>query len=76
MAGEMRAALSLLKASTETLRDREHNGQETLSAAVQRYPDASVTAGQLASVVGKAYSAVGHFAYKEASSEQEPAPRG
>ncbi|MCX4430238.1 hypothetical protein [Streptomyces mirabilis] len=37
---------------------------------------ASVTAGELAGVLGRAYSAVGHLAYKEAPSGQEPAVHG
>ncbi|MFD8221766.1 hypothetical protein ACFV2U_51080, partial [Streptomyces sp. NPDC059697] len=44
--------------------------------AIQRYTDASVTAEELAGVLGRAYSAVGHLAYKEAPSGQEPAVRG
>lgn len=76
VAGEMRTALTLLRASVEGFRDRELLRDETLGEAIQRYTGASVTAEQLAGALGKAYSAVGHLAYKEAPSEQEPAPRG
>ncbi|MET7784365.1 hypothetical protein ABZT28_53535 [Streptomyces sp. NPDC005388] len=76
VAGEMRTALTLLRTSLEGLRDRELLGDETLDEAIQRYTGASVTAEQLAGVLGRAYSAVGHLAYKEAPSGQEPAVRG
>jgi hypothetical protein len=76
VAGEMRAALTLLRTSVEGLRDRELLRDETLGEAIQRYTGASVTAEQLAGVLGRAYSAVGHLAYKEAPSGQESAVRG
>jgi hypothetical protein len=72
----MRAALTLFRTSVEGLRDRELLRDGTLDEAIQRYTGASVTAEQLAGALGKAYSAVGHLAYKQAPSEQEPAPRG
>jgi hypothetical protein len=72
----MRTALTLLRTSVEGLRDRELLRDETLDEAIQRYTDASVRAEELAGVLGSAYSAVGHLAYKEAPSEQELAPRG
>ncbi|PBD02431.1 hypothetical protein SAMN05446589_9012 [Streptomyces sp. OV198] len=72
----MRAALTLLGTSVEGLRDRELLRDETLGEAIQRYTDASVTVEELAGVLGRAYSAVGHLAYKEAASGQEPAVRG
>lgn len=75
VAGEMRTALTLLRTSTEGLRDKELLRDKTLDEAIQRYTGASVTAGELAGVLGRAYSAVGHLAYKEALSEQEPATR-
>ncbi|MGW2613110.1 hypothetical protein ACWC4A_54065, partial [Streptomyces mirabilis] len=75
VAGEMRTALTLLRTSAGSLRDEERPREETLDEAIQRYTDASVTAEQLAGVLGKAYSAVGHLAYKEALSEQESATR-
>ncbi|MCT9010563.1 hypothetical protein [Streptomyces rhizosphaerihabitans] len=65
-AGEMRTALALLEASGEVLQSDDE---------VQRYAESSLTAVQLAGVLGKAYSAVGHLAYKETSSEREPAPQ-
>ncbi|MFJ4894968.1 hypothetical protein ACIP5U_33990 [Streptomyces sp. NPDC088788] len=55
-AGEMRTALALLKASTQAGRTE---------ADVRRYAASSVTAVQLASVLGTAYSASGHMAYNE-----------
>ncbi|MEU0822795.1 hypothetical protein [Streptomyces mirabilis] len=76
VAGEMRTALTLLRTSTEGLRDEELLRDETLDEAIQRYTDASVTAGELAGVLGRAYSAVGHLAYRKAPSGQEPAVRG
>ncbi|MFD9286211.1 hypothetical protein ACFWD7_55440 [Streptomyces mirabilis] len=76
VAGEMRTALTLLRTSIEGLRDKELLRDETLDEAIQRYTDASVTAGELAGVLGRAYSAVGHLAYKEAPSGQEQAVRG
>ncbi|MFE4758675.1 hypothetical protein ACFRIB_52530 [Streptomyces mirabilis] len=76
VAGEMRAALTLLKASAGSLRDEERPREETLDEAIQWYTGASVTAGELAGVLGRAYSAVGHLAYREAASEQEPGVRG
>ncbi|MEU1500547.1 hypothetical protein [Streptomyces sp. NPDC005732] len=75
VAGEMRTALTLLKTSAESLRDKEPRRHETLEAAAQQYAGASVTAGQLASALNEAYSAVGHLAYKETQDEQEPTPR-
>ncbi|MGW3633451.1 hypothetical protein ACWD7F_25400 [Streptomyces sp. NPDC005122] len=75
VAGEMRTALTLLKTSAESLRDKEPRGHETLGAAAQQYADASVAAGQLASALNEAYSAIGHLAYKETQDGQEPAPR-
>ncbi|MDX3762968.1 hypothetical protein ACWDBO_47155 [Streptomyces mirabilis] len=75
VAGE-RTALTLLRTSVASLRDKELLRDETLDEAIQRYTDASVTAGELAGVVGRTYSAVGHLAYKEAPGEQEPAVRG
>ncbi|MFF3617516.1 hypothetical protein [Streptomyces sp. NPDC002580] len=65
-AGEMRTALALLKVSGEVL----HNDDE-----VQRYTESSLTAVQLAGVLGKAYSAVGHLAYNAAPGEQKSAAR-
>ncbi|MFF2129772.1 hypothetical protein ACFVW1_31190 [Streptomyces olivochromogenes] len=76
VAGEMRTALTLLRTSTEGLRDEELLRDETLDEAIRRYTDASVTAAELAGVLGRAYSAVGHLAYREAPSEEEPAVRG
>ncbi|MFF7887718.1 hypothetical protein ACH40F_40560 [Streptomyces sp. NPDC020794] len=76
MAGEMRAALTLLGTSVEGLRDRELLRDETLGEAIQRFTGASVAAEELAGVLGRAYSAVGHLAYREAPSGQEPAARG
>ncbi|MFD9655761.1 hypothetical protein [Streptomyces mirabilis] len=75
VAGEMRTALTLLRTSVASLRDKELLRDETLDEAIQRYTDASVTAEQLAGALGKAYSAVGHLAYKEAPGEQESATR-
>ncbi|WP_328674174.1 hypothetical protein [Streptomyces sp. NBC_00328] len=57
-AGEMRTALALLEVSGEVLQSDDE---------VQRYAESSLTAVQLAGVLGKAYSAVGH---------REPAPQG
>ncbi|MGW3160354.1 hypothetical protein [Streptomyces sp. NPDC001089] len=74
VAGEMRTALTLLKTSAESLRDKEPRRHETLGAAAQKYAAASVTAGQLASALNEAYSAIGHLAYKETQDNQEPAP--
>ncbi|MGW2787982.1 hypothetical protein ACWC3X_43625 [Streptomyces populi] len=65
-AGEIRTALALLEASWKM----HHNNDE-----VQRYAESSLTAVQFAGVLGQAYSAVGHLAYKEASSERKPAPQ-
>ncbi|MFE2569310.1 hypothetical protein [Streptomyces mirabilis] len=76
VAGEMRTALTLLRTSVAGLRDKELLRDETLDEAVQRYTGASVTAGELAGVLGRAYSAVGYLAYKEAPSGKEPAVRG
>lgn len=75
-AGEMTTALTLLRTSTEGLRDKELLRDETLDEAIRRYTGASVTAGELAGVLGGTYSAVGHLAYKEAPDEQQPAVRG
>ncbi|MFE9812922.1 hypothetical protein [Streptomyces sp. NPDC005548] len=55
-AGEMRAALTLLKASAQEAGDAE---------AFQRYAASSFTAVQLAGALGTAYSASGHLAYNE-----------
>ncbi|MFF7601229.1 hypothetical protein [Streptomyces mirabilis] len=66
----------MLRTSVEGLRDRELLRDETLGEAIQRYTDTSVTAEELAGVLGRAYAAVGHLAYKEAASGQEPAVRG
>jgi hypothetical protein len=76
VAGEMRAALTLLRTSVAGRRDKELLRDETLGEAIQRYTDASLTAEELAGVLGRAYSAVGHLAYKEAPSGQESAVRG
>jgi hypothetical protein len=76
VAGEKRAALPLLRTSVAGRRDKELLRDETLDEAIQRFTDASLTAAELAGVLGKAYSALGHLAYKEAPSEQEPTPRG
>lgn len=76
VAGEMRTALTLLGTSVEGLRDGELLTDERLDEAIQGYTGASVTAGELAGVLGRAYSAVGHLAYREAPSGQEPAVRG
>ncbi|SFG99934.1 hypothetical protein [Streptomyces mirabilis] len=76
VAGEMRTALTLLRTPVAGRRDKELLRDETLGEAIQRYTDASVTAEELAGVLGRAYSAVGHLAYKEAPSGQEPAVRG
>ncbi|MFF8029904.1 hypothetical protein ACFZDJ_54805 [Streptomyces sp. NPDC007896] len=76
VAGEMRAALTLLGTSVEGLRDRELLRDETLGEAIQRFTGASVAAEELAGVLGRAYSAVGHLAYREAPSGQEPTVRG
>ncbi|MER7695008.1 hypothetical protein [Streptomyces sp. NPDC097610] len=76
VAGEMWAALTLLRTSVDGLRDRELLRDETLDEAIQRYSGASAAAEQLAGVLGRAYSAVGHLAYKEAPGEQEPAVCG
>ncbi|MGV9703884.1 hypothetical protein [Streptomyces sp. NPDC003483] len=75
VAGEMRTALTLLKTSAESLRDKEPRRYETLGAAAQQYAAASVTAGQLAAALNEAYAAIGHLAYKETQGDQEPAPR-
>ncbi|MCX4581169.1 hypothetical protein OHB41_50375 [Streptomyces sp. NBC_01571] len=75
VAGEMRTALTLLKTSAESLRDKEPREHETLGTSAQQYAGASVTAGQLASALNEAYSAIGHLAYKETQADQEPAPR-
>ncbi|MCX4993461.1 hypothetical protein [Streptomyces sp. NBC_00568] len=61
--GEMRTVLALLEASGEVLQS---------DAEVQRYAESAV---QLAGVLGKAYSAVGHLAYKEATIVREPGPQ-
>jgi hypothetical protein len=76
VAGEMRAALTLLRTSVAGRRDKELLRDETLGEAIQRYTDASLTAEELAGVLGRAYSAVGHLAYKEAPGGQESAVRG
>ncbi|MFF1744355.1 hypothetical protein [Streptomyces mirabilis] len=76
VAGEMRTALTLLRTSVEGRRDKELLRDETLGEAIQRYTDASVTAEELAGMLGRAYSALGHLAYKEAPSGQAPAVRG
>ncbi|MFB7443052.1 hypothetical protein ACFC01_32930, partial [Streptomyces mirabilis] len=76
VAGEMRTALTLLGTSVEGLRDEELLRDEALDEAIQGYTDASVTAGELAGVLGRAYSAVGHLAYRKAPSGQEQAVRG
>ncbi|MFD7489159.1 hypothetical protein [Streptomyces mirabilis] len=75
-AGEMTTALALLRTSVEGLRDKELLRDETLDEVIQGYTGASVRAGELAGVLGRAYSAVGHLAYREAPSGQEPAVRG
>lgn len=75
VAGEMRTALTLLKTSAESLRDKEPRGHERLDTAAQQYAGASVTAGQLAFALNEAYSAIGHLAYKETQDDREPAPR-
>ncbi|MFE4999150.1 hypothetical protein ACFRH4_49505 [Streptomyces mirabilis] len=76
VAGEMRTALTLLRTSVAGLRDKDLLRDETLDEAIQGYTGASVTAEELAGVLGRAYSAVGRLAYKEALSGQEPAVRG
>lgn len=75
VAGEMRTTLALLKTSAESLRDKEPREHKTLGDAAQQYADASVTAGQLASALNEAYSAIGHLAYKETQDDPEPTPR-
>ncbi|MFE4698687.1 hypothetical protein ACFRIC_16635 [Streptomyces sp. NPDC056738] len=55
-AGEMRAALALLKVSAQ---------EERNEVDARRYTGSSVTAVQLAGVLGTAYSASGHLAYNE-----------
>ncbi|MCX4596907.1 hypothetical protein OG819_46950 [Streptomyces sp. NBC_01549] len=72
VAGEMRTALPLLRTSVAGLRNKELLRDETLDEAIQRYTDASLTAAELAGVLGRAYSALGHLAYREAPSGQEP----
>ncbi|MET7356498.1 hypothetical protein [Streptomyces mirabilis] len=49
---------------------------EPLDEVLQRHTEWTVAAQQLAAKLGKAYSAVGDLAYKEAPDEQEPATRG
>ncbi|MET9122216.1 hypothetical protein [Streptomyces sp. NPDC004528] len=54
----------------ERLRDKEPRVHETLGATAQQHANASVTAGQLASAMNEAYSAIGHLAYKETQDDQ------
>ncbi|MER6442684.1 hypothetical protein ABT275_41220 [Streptomyces sp. NPDC001185] len=75
VAGEMRTTLALLKTSAESLRAREWREHETLGVSSQQYAGASVTAGQLASALNEAYSAIEYLAYKETQHDREPAPR-
>ncbi|MFI6494032.1 hypothetical protein [Streptomyces sp. NPDC050564] len=76
----MRTALTLLRASVEGLQDKDllmtDCRGEPLDEVLQRHTEWTVAAQQLAAKLGKAYSAVGDLAYKEAPDEQGPATRG
>ncbi|MBT1098375.1 hypothetical protein [Streptomyces sp. Tu102] len=64
----------------QEMRAKEHLQSDhragSLEEAVRRFTESSTAAqdlaGGLADTMGKAYSAVGHLAYKEAPEEQEP----
>jgi hypothetical protein len=80
-AAEMRNALNLVESSVQEMRARGHLQADlrggSLEDVVRRFTESSNEAqdlaGGLADKMGKAYSAVGHLAFKEASGEQEPA---
>ncbi|MFF2999496.1 hypothetical protein ACFVTC_33860 [Streptomyces sp. NPDC057950] len=79
-AGEMTAALTLLRTFVEGLWDQDrlmtdYRG-EPLDEVLQRYMTSFLAAEQYAGVLGKAFSAVGHLAYEETPSEQEPTWHG
>ncbi|MFJ2398202.1 hypothetical protein ACIOTI_36445 [Streptomyces sp. NPDC087843] len=63
----MKAVLALLKTSAGSTGDKERPSEETLNEAIERYADASVTAEQLAGVLGNAFSGVGRLTYKGAA---------
>ncbi|MFJ9752531.1 hypothetical protein [Streptomyces chartreusis] len=79
-AAEMRNALDLIEGSVREMdaKGRLQSDQRggSLEHTVRRFTESSNAAqelaGGLADTMGKAYSAVGHLAYKEAPEEQEP----
>ncbi|MGW4760052.1 hypothetical protein [Streptomyces chartreusis] len=83
-AAEMRNALNLIEGSVQEMRAKgrlqpDHRGG-SLEEVVRRFTESSNAAqdlaGGLTDKMGKAYSAVGHLAYKEAPEEQEPVAGG
>ncbi|MGW2827089.1 hypothetical protein ACWC24_39865 [Streptomyces sp. NPDC001443] len=81
VAGEMRTALDLLDTSVQSLQNKgrlmSDSRGEPLDEVIARFTQSSGRArdlaGDLNATLAKAYSAVGHLAYKEAPEEQEPA---
>lgn len=79
-AAEMRNVVDLIEGSIREMnakgRLRCDRQGGSLEGVVRRFPESSSAAqdlaGGLADKMGKAYSAVGHLAYRKAPEEQEP----